>query len=312
MKKVLVTGASGFLGLRFCEFLAERGVGIRAALRPVSGGHRKAAALTDLGAEIVEMELNDRPACAAACDGVDTVFHLAWKANRSARESRNARGVAPADKFNVEAMAALIAGAQHAGVSRFVFTSTVSVYGPESEWGLLPRKESDARADLPIHRFAHFRYYGGAKYTSEQMLIDADPALDYVILRPSLVYGPGANFASNMVQSAMRETGSGQSNSPVQWVHVDDVARSLLLSGERPEAVGQIMNIAGPGSLPGRTIMAEIRRIAREGDEYSELDWNLRVPQYDVSEAERILGFRPTEDVRKGLVDMVRAELQDA
>lgn len=311
---ILVTGGTGYIGLNLCKRLCESGEKVRAILRPRVGHYDKAEALKEMGVETVMMDLRDSGPVHEAMSGVETVYHMAWQSNRLSQAGAGAgpgNAESPAES-NLAAMETMIGCARSSGsVTRFIFTGSISSYGPPTDWGPLPRKEADIRSDLDNHRNPFYSQYGGAKYKAEQMLKSACPPPDYVIIRPSLVYGAKAQFASNFVNQA-RNGGSAGDPRPSQWIHVDDMVDSLILAATLDAAKQNTYNIAGATAVLSQTIWAEAQRLINgsAGGAQAALDWSPRVPPYDIWAAERDLGFLPKVPLQQGLREMVEAELR--
>ena len=165
---ILVTGASGFVGRALCARLVADGRAVRAL-----HGRQPAPA----GTEAVRVDLAAGPDWPAVLAGVGAVVHLAGMAHVPV-------GAAARDavwRVNVRATEALGRAAAAAGV-RLVFVSSAKVLGATGSF-------TDASPPAPPDLYAE------SKWAAEQALA-AIPGLDYVILRPPLVYGPGvgANF----------------------------------------------------------------------------------------------------------------------
>jgi nucleoside-diphosphate-sugar epimerase len=173
-ERVLLTGASGFVGRHLLQDLLARGYRVRTAGRDMASILPGAEHVTigDLGAPI-----DWRP----LLDGIDHVVHSAGLAH--------ADGDIPEERYqavNAEATLALARAAQAAGVRRFVFLSSIRAQsGPVSD---RPLREADTPAPTDA--------YGRSKLAAEQGLAGLD--LDWIALRPVLVYGPGvkANMAA--------------------------------------------------------------------------------------------------------------------
>jgi UDP-glucose 4-epimerase len=182
--RILVTGASGFVGAAVCEALLARGVEVVAAVRRADGAPAGTQA-------VVVGELDANTDFRAGLEGVNAVVHLAAHTHRGEADGERAAY----QRVNVDATAALAAQAADAGVARFVFASSIKVNGERSvrettgEWhrhagDALPRPEGP---------------YGESKLAAERLLgaHAARGAFELLVLRPPLVYGPGnkANLA---------------------------------------------------------------------------------------------------------------------
>jgi nucleoside-diphosphate-sugar epimerase len=174
MRRVLITGASGFVASALIPELQSRGWQVRGATRRPDGRLRiETIPVGDIGR---------RTNWSAALDGVDAVVHLAAHVHR--------RGEGPDDDarhftVNAEGTARLAETAAASGVRRIVFVSSIKAVADD---GLV----TDDTPPLP--RTA----YGRSKLEGEQTLerIADQTGIETVILRPPLVYGPGvgANF----------------------------------------------------------------------------------------------------------------------
>ncbi|AZO79796.1 MULTISPECIES: NAD-dependent epimerase/dehydratase family protein [unclassified Bosea (in: a-proteobacteria)] len=173
-ERILLTGATGFVGRHLLHDLAARGYRLRTAGRyaAIGASGMEHVTIGDLGAPI-----DWRP----LLGGVDLVVHSAGLAH--------ADGTIPEERYravNTDATLALAQAAQTAGVRRFVFLSSIRAQsGPISNQ---PLSEVDPLAPTDA--------YGRSKLAAEQGLAGLD--IDWVALRPVLVYGPGvkANMAA--------------------------------------------------------------------------------------------------------------------
>ncbi len=166
--KVLVTGASGFLGQATAAAVRDAGHEVRTFQRRPSGVS---------GVQDVAGTMTDDAAIARAVDGVEAVVHLAAKVSLAGDPADFAR-------VNVEGTRSLLAAARAAGVGRFVFVSSPSVAHTGSSLvgaDAGPAEPSRARGD-----------YARTKAAAELLALDADaPDFAVVAVRPHLVWGPG-------------------------------------------------------------------------------------------------------------------------
>ncbi|OII06112.1 nucleoside-diphosphate sugar epimerase [Curtobacterium sp. MCBA15_007] len=166
--KVLVTGASGFLGQATAAAVRDAGHEVRTFQRRPSGV---------AGVQDVAGTMTDDTALARAVDGVEAVVHLAAKVSLAGDPADFAR-------VNVDGTRSLLRAARAAGVARFVFVSSPSVAHTGSSLvgaDAGPAEPSRARGD-----------YARTKAAAELLALDADaPDFAVVAVRPHLVWGPG-------------------------------------------------------------------------------------------------------------------------
>jgi nucleoside-diphosphate-sugar epimerase len=180
MSRIVVTGASGFIGRQLCETLLRRGDQVVAAVRSGNALIPAGVERRNTGDLRVRADLQD------VLQGADALVHLAARAHvmrESASDPERAFFEA-----NLEVTRHLAQQAAAAAVRRFVFLSSVKVNGERT----LERPFTEA--DTPGPEDA----YGRSKWAAEQALFEiaAESGLEIVVLRPPLVYGPGvkANF----------------------------------------------------------------------------------------------------------------------
>ncbi len=206
--KVLVTGASGFLGGFVCEQLVERGHDVGAMIR--RRGSEPEGTTAHL-ASLTDKDSLDRAMAEAA---PECVIHLAAEI----ASQRDPKKIAAA---NVGGTADLILAAERAGVRRMVFTSTVVTGDARGE---VLTEESE----LPVTTI-----YGRSKLEGERMLRNS--ALEDVIIRPSHVYGPGGWFVDEFVIRLVQPGRFAVVGSGRNWwdvVHVEDVASACVGAAE--------------------------------------------------------------------------------
>jgi nucleoside-diphosphate-sugar epimerase len=226
-RRVLVTGASGFVGGRMAERLVlECGAQVRTTVRSVG----RAAALSRLPVEIAVADLRDREATAAAVAGCNVVFHCARGVDGSERDRR---------AVDVEGTRNLLDAAVHTGVGRFVHTSTIVVYEiPRS--GVL-----DERCRLGKSGDS----YAVAKRDAERVALSYAQRLPIAVLQPTIVYGPyagvyGREIIAELLSARIPlvERGSGICNA----LYVDDLVTAMLLAATGERAPGETFLVSGP------------------------------------------------------------------
>ncbi len=170
MTRVVVTGATGFIGRALCPRLAAAGHEVSAITRRV---------IPEIGPDTD---------WSAALAGAEAVVHLAARVHVSAE--RAADPLAAPRRVNTLGTRRLAEAAAAAGVRRLVFASTIKVNGEKT--GAEPFRATDAAAPRDP--------YAISKWEAEQALfqVAGESAMEAVVLRPPLVYGPGVkgNFLS--------------------------------------------------------------------------------------------------------------------
>jgi len=177
--RVLVTGATGFVGFTLCRALADAGCVVRAALR------NDRALPEHIAERVVVGGIDSSTQWQAALDRVDAVIHAAARVHVM-HDSPAARSLYT--ETNAHGTARLVAAAAQAGVRRFLYLSSVKVNG----------EENSDRAYTALDAPHPSDDYGLSKALAEQYVREgsASTGLPAVIVRPPLVYGPGvkANF----------------------------------------------------------------------------------------------------------------------
>ncbi|MEY3697194.1 MAG: UDP-glucose 4-epimerase (Galactowaldenase) (UDP-galactose 4-epimerase) CapN-like [Actinomycetota bacterium] len=175
--KILITGANGFIGAHLCQELSSRKIDFRATARNANENNY---------ADFVGCDLETTESLNQLMDGCDIVVHLAGRAHVTSDDSQEKYRIA--NEFVTHQLAN--AAAQN-GIARFVYISSIKVNGESSSTGR-PIRSFDTPNPLDN--------YGRSKLAAEQVLqeICRVNKMEYVIIRPTLVYGKGvkANFSA--------------------------------------------------------------------------------------------------------------------
>jgi dihydroflavonol-4-reductase len=236
--KVLVTGASGFVGSALVKYLVEEGWRVRALLRPTSPRTQ----LEGLGVEYAQGDLNAAESIARAVTGVRYVFHVAADYRLWARQPSELM------QTNVEGTRTVMLAAQRAGVERVVYTSSVAT--------LAPRPDGQPSDELAALRPADaISAYKQSKVLAERLVetLVAEAGLPAVIVNPSAPIGP-RDVRPTPTGRIIVEAASGRMpgfvDTGLNLVHVDDVAAGHVAAlrqgriGERYILGGQNVTLA--------------------------------------------------------------------
>ncbi len=224
--KLLLTGANGFIGRALCARLIAEGWRVIAALRSGLGVHD----LPDRVEPLVIGALDRHTCWRQALEGVDTLIHLA--AQTTARSDADLRAMS---EVNVAATEQLARQAVAAGVRRMIFLSSAKVYGESSPLGQPFTPADEPRPETP---------YARSKWQAEQSLrqIARDTALELVIVRPPLVYGPAAGGNFDRLLRALRlgvPLPFANVNNRRSLLFIDNLVDLLIHSMSDPAAVRQ-------------------------------------------------------------------------
>ena len=220
MMRVLVTGATGFVGRHVCQALIGAGHEVSAAVRrpdhPDIPDGVTCHVVPDIGPETDWR---------VALSGIDAVAHLAARVHIMKEQAADPS--AEYSRVNADGTACLAKAAAGAGVRRFVFVSTVKVMGEHTSGRPFVETDTPEPEDA----------YGLSKWAAEKALMEAagNGPLEPVILRPPLVYGPGVggNFLSLLKLC--------QKASPLPLMTVNN-RRSFLYVGNLADAVLRCLN----------------------------------------------------------------------
>lgn len=304
---ILVTGASGFVGNAFTQLLERRGI----PHRPVSRTERTGFMT------VANWETN--PDWSAALDGVDTVVHLAGRVHVM-RETVN-DPLAAFRRSNVDATLNLARQAAERGVRRFVYSSSIKVMAENSPSG---RAFNEVDAPAPDTE------YGISKIEAERGLGEttAGSGMSLVVVRPPLVYGPGAraNFLAlaTAVQRGM-PLPLGLVRNRRSMVFVDNLADFLLTCCQSDAAANQTFLVSDGEDLSTAELVQILARamgqkavllpvppamltvmlkVMGRGAFAQRLLGDLSV---DIAKARDLLGWQPPASARDGLARTAQA-----
>jgi nucleoside-diphosphate-sugar epimerase len=225
--RLLVTGASGFVGSALCEELIGRGIDVRVALR---SGNSRAGIIeqTVVGTIDAQTEWTN------ALQDVEVVIHLAARVH--VMHDNAADPLQEFCRVNVAGTDHLARSAAANGVKRLVYVSSIKVNGEATREGNTFTEADAVHPQDP---------YGISKLEAEQALrqVARETGLEIVILRPPLVYGPGVkgNFIQMLkVLSRGIPLPLARVNNLRSLIYVENLVEALIVCATHPAAAGQI------------------------------------------------------------------------
>ncbi|WP_295473974.1 NAD(P)-dependent oxidoreductase [uncultured Pseudomonas sp.] len=233
--KILVTGASGFIGGRFARYALERGFDVRVTAR--RGEALEPLALR--GAQCMAADLADADRVRALCSDVDTVVHCAGAVGFWGRRQDFLQA-------NVQLTENVVEACLKQKVRRLVYLSSPSVYFDG-------RSRLDVREDQVPRRFANA--YAQTKYLAEQKVFGAQEfGLEVIALRPQMVTGAGDRSIFPRLlrlQEKRRLAIVGNGLNRVDFTSMANLNQALLRSVQvGDEALGQVYNISNGQPVP--------------------------------------------------------------
>ena len=249
-ERVLVTGATGFLGLRTVEMLIDQGFPVRALVRRPS----KAGTLAHLGAEIAQGDVTDPDSLKPAFEGIDYVIHAA--ADTSGTE-KGARQVTINGTRNI-----LDLCASHQ-VKKLVYISSCSVYGSaEYKDGQVVDENS------PLEWFPERRgIYSWAKLEAEKIVLDYmnQDKVPAVCIRPGTIYGPGGENFSPMLGFSWKSkifVVIQKKGFTLPLVYIDNLVQAIITALVQEKSAGKVYNVVDPQRIGKKEYMdAFIRKL---------------------------------------------------
>ncbi|MDO8683382.1 MAG: NAD-dependent epimerase/dehydratase family protein [Armatimonadota bacterium] len=240
--RVLVAGASGFIGFHLVCRLKSDGYEVRALARQTSD----TSALDKLGVEVCKADFSELKSLISPCSGIDVAFNLIGRIG--------GWGVSESDLrlANVTTVKNLLEACRDAGVAHFIHCSTPGVVGMS---GVAPES-------LPYHPTGK---YEQTKYEGEKVALGAQitGSIPVTIVRPDFVYGPGDLHKLKLFRAIRdgRFPLIGDGRSLLHPTYIEDVIDGMMLVARNEAAFGQIFNLAGPEPV---TVDRMVRVIAQE------------------------------------------------
>ncbi|MBI4386153.1 MAG: SDR family oxidoreductase [Elusimicrobia bacterium] len=298
----LVTGGAGFIGSHIAEALLRRGKRVR-ILDNFSTGKREHIDSFRDKLEIVTGDLADLSVCRRSVQDVDFVIHQA--AIRSVPKSVD--NPTASHDANATGTLHMLIASREAGVRRFVYASSSSVYGDAKRF---PQREG--------YRPGPVSPYAVSKLCGEHyaMMFAKTYGLETVSLRYFNVFGPRQDpesLYSAVVPKFMEQAYLGQplelhwdGRQSRDFTHIDNVVSANLLAAKTRRGIGETFNIANGRTYSLLDLIRIIERIVGrklERRHYPKRSGDVRKTYADIGAARKFLGYKPVMNFEKGVRD---------
>jgi len=303
IKKILISGGGGFIGSHIARRCLQQGYEVT-IIDDLSTG--KIANIPE-GARFIQMDIADEKAYGNIPSSFDVLLHLA------AQSSGEISNEDPLKDFKVNTLgtALLLKLCRDTGISRFIYASSMAVYGNASK---NPVSEED--------RCEPLSFYGISKLSSEHYVQHYHrEGLNTTCFRMFSVYGPGQNL-DNLKQGMVSIFLAYLLKGEVIWVkgskdrfrdfiYIDDVVDAWIQAIEDPATFGNIYNLGtGEKTCVSRLVEEEIRQFGFEPGHYPvKYEGSTPYDQFglyaDISKLKRDTGWSPRHNLERGLKKMV-------
>ena len=310
MKHILITGGAGFIGSNTVQYALKFGLKVT-----VLDSFENAAVSIDflemLGANILEMDIQDRQSLEQLNDEFDAIIHLAAQVSvpKSIQDPLRNHAV------NVDGTEHVLQLAQRNDVKRFIFASSSAVYG---DCETMPLKES---------------YSGELQSPYAQSKSDIESRIDtkfqegceFVSLRFFNVYGPNQRLDSNygavvpifigLLSRGIQPTIYGTGQQSRDFVHVHDVARLLvdLAINKWPNPSQSIYNVGTGKAVTVIELASHIHKLTGSGSPFepafqSEREGDIERSVASIVAIENDLGWKPEIQLEEGLRKLIEVD----
>lgn len=294
-RRILVTGATGFLG----SHLVRRLVGLGAQVYAWAGSQDHLWRLADVQNRLTlsSVDICDPVHVRTACNEIrpDIVYHLAAYGLHSRQ-----RDLLQAIDINIRGTAHLLRGLTPVGCQTIILTGTWAEYGSKDG----PIRETDSLTPVTV--------YGATKAAATLLAFAfaAEERIPLTVLRPFSVYGPGEDedkFVPYIIRSCLR--GESPRLSPCwqirDYIYVDDVIDAYLKTVDLRLSIPLVLNIASGVPIRLRelasSVVTHFRNVSPLFGAIPARDGEIRTVQADITQARSLLGWSPTRSLEEGI-----------
>ena len=304
-KRFLVTGGAGFIGSHIVDYLLRNGAGFVRVLDNLATGLQSNVDLfkDNPAYEFMMGDIRDVADCARACDGIDYVSHQAALGS----VPRSVKDPVTSNEVNASGFLNMITAAKDAAVKTFVYASSSAVYGdepnlPKVETRIgnplspyaVTKKSNELYADvfaklygMKVLGFRYFNIFGPRQ----------DPNGPYAAVMPLFVDG---------IINGKPVYINGDGEQTRDFTYVDNAVQANIrgMLAENDAAFGQVYNIAVGENFSVNFLYTSIRALLglqHEATYREERAGDIRNSLADISKAQSLLGYQPTDRFEDGL-----------
>jgi len=320
----LVTGNAGFIGSNLTEFLLSHNQKV-VGLDNFSTGyqHNIDDILASVGEEaaknftFIEGDIADFDTCAKACEGVDIVLHQAALGS----VPRSIADPVTSNRSNITGFLNMLTAAKDAGIKRFVYASSSSVYGDSKELPKVEERTGNLLSTYAAMKMTNELYAGVFQKTYGMETLGLryfnvfgrrqDPDGAYAAVIPKWV-------GSLLTGEDVYINGDGETSR--DFTYIDNVIQMNLLAGttENTEAFGEAFNVA----VGGRNTLNELYALIKDELNKSQITNNespitkeaiyrdfrpgdIRHSNANITKAQNFVGYAPTHDIYQGMEEAI-------
>ena len=232
--RILVTGATGFLGRRLVEQLLQIGYPVRSLARKLSNIEK----LRELPTDIYFGDVADMESLRAAVTDVEVIVHAAADTAGNEDDSRLSTLLGTQNVMDL---------CREKGIQKLIYISSCSVYGVADY-----KKGQMVDEKASLERYHDRRgHYSSAKYKAELLVLDAmkNESLPAVCLRPGTIFGPGGDIYTPMMGFSLGTKVFGvigRGDFVLPLVYIDNLVDAIIRAIEKDESIGQVFNVVDP------------------------------------------------------------------
>lgn len=300
MTRCLVTGGAGFMGSWLVDSLLKQGHEVT-SVDNLSGGYIRNV---NKDCKFVEMDLRDKVKVDEVVKNQEIIFHLA----AYAAEGQSVFSPIEINDINIKPINNLLVAAVNNDVKRFIFTSSMAVYGNQEP----PFDESlEMRPEDP---------YGLGKQYCENMLKIFSNIYDfeYVIIRPHNVYGPRQNIADPYrnvlgiwINQIMRNKvpfiyGDGEQTRAFSYI--EDITPTIINSGFSEKAKSQTINVGSEEVVTVNhacDLVLDVMKSDIKPKKVEERPGEVKHAHCTIEKSQQILDYKTNHALRHGIEKMV-------